>query len=151
MIEIKALSIFQGNPQSRDQEPDFWNRFRKQTQQSPCTSITLLKGPGPKKAKKEQLNRHNKLSCTCHERAINNSTKMEIKQKKYDIHPLSPHPNPNINEPLPNLLIPPITWSNRTMIMIALARSRKNKENVVLYWNCRSSPEGEAFTTFICV
>ena len=79
MVEIKALSIFQGNPQSSDQEPDFRNGFTKQTQQSPCTSITLLKGPGTKKVKKEQLNRHNKLSCTCHERAINNSTKMEMK------------------------------------------------------------------------
>ena len=35
MIEIKALSLFQRNPQCSYQESDFWNSFTKQTQQIP--------------------------------------------------------------------------------------------------------------------
>ena len=45
MIEIKALSLFQGNPRSSDQEPDFWNSFTKQTQPFACTSNAQLKKP----------------------------------------------------------------------------------------------------------
>ena len=33
--------------------------------------------------------------------------KKNKKLKECDAHPLSPHPNHNINEPLPNLFIPP--------------------------------------------
>ena len=106
MIENKALFFFQGNPQSSDLKPDFWNSFTKQTQQFLCTSNAQLKGPGTKKAKKEQWNRH-KLSCTNHERTINNSTKTEQKVKKYDTHPLLCHPNLCINEPPSNLCITP--------------------------------------------
>ena len=51
MIEIKALSFFQGNPQICDQKPDSYNSFTKQTQQFPCTSNAWLKGPETKKAK----------------------------------------------------------------------------------------------------
>ena len=83
----------------RDQEPDFWNSFTKQTQQFPCPSNTSLRGPEPKTGKKEQLNRHNKLSCTNHKRTITNSSKTAKNRKKHDTHPLFPHPNPNINEP----------------------------------------------------
>ena len=71
MTEIKALSLFQGNPQSSDQKPDFWNSSTKQTQ----------KGPGTKKSKKETMKQVQQLSCTSHEAAINNSKKTEWKKK----------------------------------------------------------------------
>ena len=32
MIEIKTLSLFQGNPQNNDQITDFYNSFTQQTQ-----------------------------------------------------------------------------------------------------------------------
>ena len=72
MTEIKALSLFQGNPQSSDQKPDFWNSSTKQTQ----------KGPGTKKSKKGTMKQVQQLSCTSHETAINNSKKTEWKKKK---------------------------------------------------------------------
>ena len=72
MTEIKALSLFQGNPQSSDQKPDFWNSSTKQTQ----------KGPGTKKSKEETMKQVQQLSCTSHETAINNSKKTEWKKKK---------------------------------------------------------------------
>ena len=59
VTEIKALSLFQGNPKSWDEEPDFWNSFTKQTQQFLCTNNTELKGLETKKAKNEQRNIHN--------------------------------------------------------------------------------------------
>ena len=37
---------------------------------------------------------------------LTTAQKQSKKLRKYDTHPMSPHPNPNINEPLPNLLIP---------------------------------------------
>ena len=80
MTEIKALSLLQGNPQSSDQKPDFWNSSTKQTQ----------KGPGTKKSKKETMKQVQQLSCTSHEAAINSSKKTEWKKKipvlwkKYD-------------------------------------------------------------------
>ena len=33
--------------------------------------------------------------------------KEKKKNKKFDTHPMSPHPNPNVNELPPNLLISP--------------------------------------------
>ena len=36
---------------------------------------------------------------------LNNSTKTDKKKKKYDTHLLSPHANPNINEPPSNLYV----------------------------------------------
>ena len=38
---------------------------------------------------------------------LTTAQKQNKKQNKYDTHPLSPHRNPNINEPPPNLPIPP--------------------------------------------
>ena len=32
VIEMRALSLFQGNPENSDLKPDFWNGFTKQTQ-----------------------------------------------------------------------------------------------------------------------
>ena len=49
VTEIKALSLFQGNPKSSDENL---------TQQFLCTSNTELKGLETKKAKNEQRNRH---------------------------------------------------------------------------------------------
>ena len=104
MFKIKALSLSQGHPQSSDQKPDFSSSFTKQTQQFLCTSHAYLKGPETKKAKTEEVNRHN--ICTSYERTINNNTKTEQKIEKYDTHPLSPQANANINEPPPKLSIP---------------------------------------------
>ena len=58
MIEIKALSYFQGNPQSSVHKSNFWNSFTKQTQQFQSTSNVKLSRKETKKAKKEQENRH---------------------------------------------------------------------------------------------
>ena len=78
-----------------------------------------------KKAKKENWNRHSKLSCTIHERTINNSTKTEEKIEKIWYHALLPHPIPNINEPRPNLSIPPslgVTVQYNIVTMISLVQ-----------------------------
>ena len=58
MLEIKGFSVFQGNPQSSDEKPDFWNRFTEDTQGILCTSNVYLKKPETKKAKKEERNLH---------------------------------------------------------------------------------------------
>ena len=53
----------------------------------------LIKGTSDKKkeeAKNKQENRHNHYHIPAMERTIKNKTKTE--QKKYDTHPLSPHP-----------------------------------------------------------
>ena len=63
--------------------------FKKQTQQLLGTSDTLLKGPERKKAKNKERNMQ-QLSCTSHERTINNSTKMEQKIQKYGTRPCPP-------------------------------------------------------------
>ena len=89
MIEIKALSYFQGNPQSSVHKPNFWNSFTKQTQQFQCTSNVKLSRKETKKAKKEQENRHN-WSCTSRERTVNNNTKTEQKNLKIWCPPLDP-------------------------------------------------------------
>ena len=59
MIEIKTLSLFQGNPQNNDHMSDFWNSFTQQIQQFLCTRNSYLKEPETKKIKKKQINRHN--------------------------------------------------------------------------------------------
>ena len=81
MIVIKALSLFHGNPQTSDLKPDFWNCFKKK-QHFPCTSNTQLKGSEKEKAKKDTMEQAQELSCTHHDRTINNSTKAEEKMKK---------------------------------------------------------------------
>ena len=50
-----------------------------------------------------------KTKCYSHERAINNSTKTEKKNRKKYTHLLSTHPNPKINEPPPQPSHRPIT------------------------------------------
>ena len=98
MIVIKALSLFHGNPQTSDLKPDFWNCFKKK-QHFPCTSNTQLKGSEKEKAKKDTMEQAQELSCTHHDRTINNSTKAEGKMKKQCYPPPVSPPNPNINEP----------------------------------------------------
>ena len=56
MIEIKAFFLFQGNPQSSDQNSAFWISFTEQTQQYLCTNNIQLKGPDTE-SKNEQRNR----------------------------------------------------------------------------------------------
>ena len=65
------------------------------------------------------------LSCTNHERTINNSTKTEQKiEKIWYLLPIPP-PKPQHKQTTPNLPIPPIILSN-TMIMISLAQMRQS-------------------------
>ena len=44
MIEMKTLSLFQGNPQNNNQIPDFWSSLTQKTQLL-CTSNSYLQGP----------------------------------------------------------------------------------------------------------
>ena len=58
-LKLKHSPFFK-EIQSREQKPDFWNSFTKQTQQFLCTSKCLLKGTRDKESQKqEQRNRCN--------------------------------------------------------------------------------------------
>ena len=57
-------------------------------------------GTESKKTKKEQKNRHNNYHPPVMKEQLITAQKQQ-KYKKYDMHPLSPYPNPNKNEPLP--------------------------------------------------
>ena len=51
-------------------------------QQFVCTSNAELQGPETKKTKKGTIKQTQQLSCTSHERTINNSTKTDQKLEK---------------------------------------------------------------------
>ena len=38
MIDVKTLSLFQGNAQNNDEIPNFWKGFTQQAKQFLCTS-----------------------------------------------------------------------------------------------------------------
>ena len=124
MTEIYALSLFQGNKLSSYRNLTFEIVLQNKQNSFHAVVMPNSRDQRQRKQKKERWNRHNKLSCTSRERIINNNTKTEQKIEKYETQPLSPHPNPNKNEPPPTFPSS-ITWSNNTMIMISLAQTRQ--------------------------
>ena len=148
-IEIKALSLFQGNSQTSDLKHDFWKSFTKQMQLFPSTSHTQLKISETKKAKKK-YNETDTAILYWHDRTVINSTKREQKTEKLCYPPPVPPLKPEhkwITDLTPQ---PPyhIKCSN-TMYMISLAQTRQsngyggvNNDNIFnLYLGSATGPQ----------
>ena len=85
----------------------------------------LVKGIRYKESLKKRTQKQTKqLSCTSHERTINNSTKTEQKVEKIWYPPIISHPNPNITTH-PTFAYPH-HLRNNIMVIITLAKMRQS-------------------------
>ena len=85
----------------------------------------LVKGIRYKESLKKRTQKQTKqLSCTSHERTINNSTKTEQKVEKIWYPPIISHPNPNITTH-PTFAYPH-HLRNNIMVIISLAKMRQS-------------------------